>query len=221
MISSSFFSAALAILAVNGVHAGPCRPTTVVITEASLTETTLTNKGEPTAAISTTELSVTVTETTADEDISTGTTTEISVTTTEVTTISEDVSSTETSAQDTTTMLIPTTMQTLQSTTTSALTTTTSAAVVGDPCLDNTDCYLAVNPVYALGLCTCTKGVCTPPAEDESCTLSSQCGAGQDCQKGICVDLVDCAAAENCVANLDLCVDMNSCACVNGVCRLL
>ncbi|EKJ72788.1 hypothetical protein FPSE_07054 [Fusarium pseudograminearum CS3096] len=212
MISSSFFSAALAILAFNGVQAGPCRPTTVVTTEASLTETTLTTKGETTTAISTTELSVATTETTTDEDISTGTT-EISVTTTQVTTIfedasstlttdgktttelpttttstfSEDVSSTETSAQDTTTMLITTTMQTLQSTTTSALTTTTSPAFEGGACSDRNDCLLSLNPVCALGLCNCIDAICTPPSDTTTCTLSSQCGAGQDCQMGPCI----------------------------------
>ncbi|CEI39955.1 hypothetical protein FVEN_g12681 [Fusarium venenatum] len=191
MISNSFFSAALTILAINSVQAGPCRPTSALTTETSLTiestatETILTTKGETSElSVATTEISVTTTEVTTTAPFTT--TTEISVSISEANTSSEDIST----AEDTTTMPITTTMETLQSTTTSALATTTNAASGGgDSCVDNVDCLLSMSPLCALGLCVCIDAICAPPAGVQS-------------------------------SNLDLCTALGICSCVNGVCRL-
>ncbi|KAG8666744.1 hypothetical protein FPOAC2_11868 [Fusarium poae] len=167
MISSSFFSAVLAILAVNGVQAGPCRLTTEtsLAIEPTATETTLPTNGETTMlSVTTTEVSVATTEVTPAPST---TTTEASVSTSGANTFSEDASSTETTGaettgKDTTTTLLTTTMQTLQSTTTSTLTTTTNAASGGgDSCSDNIDCLLSIEPLCALGLCVCVDARCS------------------------------------------------------------
>ncbi|CAJ0543069.1 Ff.00g003940.m01.CDS01 [Fusarium sp. VM40] len=175
MFSSSIFTGALALLAINGVNAGPCRPSSVLTTETSAAITSVVTESSV-AAIHDTTTTVSLT-------------TDLSATTTGATTISEGVLTSETATVDTTTVLLITkTTQVTQDTTTTLPATTTTTAAAGpecqvdsdcsvsgqecnngvcetpgnqDPCNDNSDCLLSTNPLCALGLCECnSNGYC-------------------------------------------------------------
>lgn len=235
MFSSSIFTGALALLAINGVNAGPCRPSSGLTTDTSAAITSVV-----------TESSVaTIHDTTATVSL----TTELSATTTGATTMSEGVLTSETATVDTTTVLLITaTTQDAQDTTTNLPATTTTTAAAGpeckvdrdcsvsgqecnngvcerpggnqDPCTDSTDCLLSVNPLCALGLCECNDNGFCAVSSDNTCTNNSGCSAGATCQQGVCLDDTPCSAEGDCVANNDVCSSLGTCACVDGMCSL-
>ncbi|KAH6951696.1 hypothetical protein DER45DRAFT_576874 [Fusarium avenaceum] len=235
MFSSSIFTGALALLAINGVNAGPCRPSSVLTTETSAAITSVVTE----SSIATIHDTTTMVPLTAD----------LSSTTIGATTTSEDVLTSETATVDTTTvLLITTTTQNTQDTTATLPATTTTTAAAGpechvdidcsvsgqecnngvcetpggnqDSCADNTDCLLSVNPLCARGLCECQDAQCTVSSVVDTCTTDSQCSAGATCQEGVCFDETACNSESDCIANNDLCSSFRTCACVNGVCSL-
>lgn len=91
-----------------------------------------------------------------------------------------------------------------------------------DICVDINNCLLSVNPTCAIGLCECPQSTneCTPRSDLQLCQSNDGCSAGATCQRGVCVDEVQCGGPSDCVANLDLCVLPGVCVCQNGVCAL-
>ncbi|KAH7236827.1 uncharacterized protein BKA55DRAFT_597355 [Fusarium redolens] len=232
MVSSTFLAGALAIFAISGVNAGPCRPSSVSTTEtltaieSTATESSLATSEETTLTLSTTaELSVTTTQTTAISDVvsssetlvdattttqatalETTTATGLAVTTTEATTVSEDISSSVTLSDDTTTLLmITTTTQAFVDTaTTAAATTTTTAAAEQGECTLNSECEALNGGANPI----CDAGTCVPddsqgdPCSDESDFTTP----GQSCSaEESCSDANECLLSTNRICTLGLC----------------
>ncbi|KPM39860.1 hypothetical protein AK830_g6694 [Neonectria ditissima] len=149
---------------------------------------------------------------------------------TDTPTTSEDVSTTttgpaSTDSTSTTFLVVTTTSEAVveDSTTTSAAsssTTTAAAEPAGDSCTVDADCLISVDALCVLGLCNCVDAVCTSQSEVQECTTNAQCDAGAFCSGGVCIDIVSCSGATDCVANLDACTLPGVCQCVNGICNL-
>ncbi|KAL4731178.1 hypothetical protein ACLX1H_000139 [Fusarium chlamydosporum] len=90
-----------------------------------------------------------------------------------------------------------------------------------DACVDANDCLLSVKPLCVRGLCVCTNNVCTTSPDVQECTGDGDCSTGASCQNGVCVDEIQCNSVSDCLANLDLCVLPDVCACVGGICGLV
>ncbi|KAF5990578.1 hypothetical protein FBULB1_56 [Fusarium bulbicola] len=226
MISSSFLTSALAVLAIHSVSAGPCRPSSVSTTESSMlsspaTTLTLSTTAELSATTTQTETisdAVSSSETLADgttttqavqdtttTSIETTSATELSAAITEATSVSEDISTSVTLSDDTTTLLVITT-------TTAAATTTTTAAAVPDECTVNAVCEAlngGANPICDAGTCVPDDGQGAPCSDDSKCTTPGEtCSDSGFCQPTsaqACLDATDCLLDVNPICAIGLC----------------
>ncbi|CAG7559833.1 unnamed protein product [Fusarium equiseti] len=210
MISTSFFTGALAIIAVNGVSAGPCRPSTIATTETTVT-----------VGSASTETSIETSEATT---LTLSTTADVPATTTELSTISEDVSSAATSFDDTTTLIsiTTTTTQEVQDSTTVPATTTTTAAAEVFACTTNADCETlngGANPFCDVGSCVADNSQGSPCSDDSDCTTPGEtCSADGFCGPPITQPGESCSDKIDCLLSLDPLCALGLCVCLDTVC---